>query len=294
MNTAKLLLVAALCSLLGGVTFATSTFFVTDESDIIYGRGVHAFFDRDYEGAVTILLQAKEIGSIDPRPFYFLGLAYLRQNETELADQFFKQAAELEFSGRAARDYGVSEALRRIQGEERLRIERIRSEERTNAQIRAQQFLEARYGREGAADRDTIRQLVPPNQREDLAMLQRMAGNFSENAFGVRPIDPINAPEEGIAARRTGASPFGEVAVTVIEVPVLPDSVSPIARTPVTPARPERVFVNPDVVVTEQDSGVNQPTIVVSPAALMMQNAPAVAREIGRGLGALFSRGASE
>jgi len=291
MNIAKLLLVATFC---GGTAFIANAF-VIDESDLIYGRGVHAFFDRDYEGAVTILLQAEEIGSVDPRPFYFLGLAHLRQDKTELADQFFKQAAGLEFSGRAVRDYGVAEALRRIQGEERLRIEKIRTEERTNAQIREQQFLEARYGRERAADRETLRQSTSQNQREDLAVLQRMAGNFGENAFGVRPIDPINTIEESaVAARRGGSNPYGEVVAPISEIPVLPDPTPTIVRTPVAPVGPVRTFVNPDVVEIERDSGGNQPALTVSPASLMMQGAPAAAREIGRGLGALFSRRAGE
>jgi hypothetical protein len=294
MNIAKFLLVVAFCSFLGGTTFIANAF-VTDESDLIYGRGVHAFFDRDYERAITILLQAKEMGSVDPRPFYFLGLAHLRQDKTELADQFFKQAAELEFSRRAARDYGVAEALRRIQGEERLRIESIRTEERANAQIREQQFLEARYGRESAADREILRQSTSQNQREDLAVLQRMAGNFGENAFGVRPIDPINTVEEpAVVARRVDSNPFGEVVAPISEVPVLPDPTPAIIRTTVTPAGPVRTFVNPDVAEAERIGGGNQPAITVSPASLMMQGAPAAAREIGRGLGTLFSRRAGE
>jgi len=303
MTPAKLLLVTAFCSFLGGTAFIANAF-VLDESDFIYGRGVHAFFDRDYEGAVTILLRAKEIGSIDPRPFYFLGLAHLRQGKIEEADQYFEKAAQLEFSGRAARDYGVSEALRRIQGEERLRIEGIRAEERANAQQREQQFLEARFGREGVADREMLRQSTSQshaqNQREDLAVLQRIAGNlgggaFGDNAFGVRPINPIDVPEESVVARGVDAvNPFGGVVAPIVEMPTIPDPTPPVVRTPVATG-PVRTFVNPDVVVieTERDSR-NQSGITVSPAALMMQGAPAAAREIGRGLGALFSRGASE
>ena len=193
MSNFKLLSVIVFCSLLGGAPITANTFVVTDESDYFYGKGVHAFFDRDYEGAVTVLLRAVEIRSSDPRSYYFLGLAYLRQDKTELAYQAFKQAALLEFSGRATRDYAVAESLRRVQGKERLRIEKIRSEERTNARIREQQRQEVRYGREGATGRDILWQSAPQNQ---------VAGNFGNNAFGVKPINPINMAEENTDVRR--------------------------------------------------------------------------------------------
>ena len=264
--------------------FGASTFTVTDDSDHIYGKGVHAFFDRDYKGAVTILLQAEEIKSIDPRPFYFLGLAYLRQGKTEEAGQYFRQAAQLEFSGRGARDYGVAESLRRIQGADRQQIEQIRSEERTNARIREQQHQEARYSSEHAADRESLRRL-PQNQREDLATLQRTAGNFGNNAFGVRPIDPINTAERSAVIRREDTNPFGEVTVTVSETPVVSASAPSTGRTSVTPSRTERQFINPNVPVVGQEraqSGSNLSPVRGAQAA--------VAKELGRGLGSLFSR----
>ena len=286
MSNSKLLLMTVFCFLLGGVLFGASTFTVTDDSDYIYGKGVHAFFDRDYKGAVTILLQAEEIKSIDPRPFYFLGLACLRQGKTEEADQYFKQAAQLEFSGRGARDYGVAESLRRIQGKDRQRIEKIRSEERTNARIREQQHQEARFGSENAADRESLRRLTPQNQREDLAMLQRTAENFGDNPFGVRPMDPMNSAERNVIVRREETNPFGDVAaVTVSETPVMPAPAPSTGSTPVTPARPERQFINPNVPVVEQEraqSGLN-----ISPVRSAQA---AAAKELGRGLGALFVR----
>jgi len=287
MSNSKLLLVTAFCSLLGGTALIANTFTVTDESDFIYGKGVHAFFDRDYEEAITILLQAEEIKSNDPRPFYFLGLAYLRQEKTEQADQYFEKAAQLEYSGRAARDYGISEALRRIQGEERLRIERIRSEERTNARTREQQLREARYGRENAADRESLRQLAPQNQREDLAVLQRMAGNIGENAFGVRPMNPINTAEASVVARRGGANPFGDVVINISEVSAVSEPTAPTVRSPAAPARTERTFVNVDVNVAEQG---NQSASGMNP---VRSTQAAVAKEVGRSLGALFSRKAT-
>ena len=170
---------------------------VADEVDHIYGKGVHAFFDQNYGEAVAILSQADELRSNDPRTYYFMGLAYLRQKKNELADQSFKKAAVLEFSGRSIRDYSVSESLRRIQGTERLHIEQIRSEERINAQKREQQIREARYGADNAVSREALRRSVALDQNEDLStILKNMADDLGDNTFVLKPLNPVVSPEE--------------------------------------------------------------------------------------------------
>ena len=293
MNIIKLLLIAVFCFLFEGTApFA----FTVDESDLVYGKGVHAFFDRDYEGTVTILLQAEEIKSVDPRPYYFLGLAFLRQEKTDEADQYFKKAAQLEYSGRALRDYNVSESLRRIQGEERLRLEKIRTEERTNARIREQQQREARYGSEGTASREAIRQLVPPNQRADLALLQGTAANFGSNAFGVGPMNPINENER-IAVQRGSVNPFGEVTTETSEAETVTGPIF-TARPVVAPARPQgtpaaRPSTSTATAVPEWDggpSGLGMMNMMMDPS----QSARETARGIGSSLGSLFSRKTTE
>ncbi|MDR0328826.1 MAG: hypothetical protein LBI05_11070 [Planctomycetaceae bacterium] len=226
MNNSTLLLMTVFCSLFGGLVLVADTFVVADDSDTLYGKGVHAFFDGDYEKAITILSQVEDIKSVDPRPYYFLGLAYLRQKKTEKADQFFKKAAQLEYSGRALRDYGSSEALRRIQGEERLRLEKIRAEAKKNAQVRDQQYREARYGSENAAGREAIRQFGPKTTSEDLKVLQGMANNLGNNAFGVKPINPIGT-EENVAIKQADPSPFGKIAEEEEEEPVEVEIVLP-------------------------------------------------------------------
>ena len=285
MNTAKLLLLSVFCLFFGGAMLVATTFVIAEESDQVYGKGVHAFFDRDYEGAVTILLQIEDIKSDDPRPYYFLGLAYLRQKKTEEADQCFKKAAQLEYSGRALRDYAVSESLRRIQGEERLRIEKIRSDELTNARVREQQLREARYGSENAADRNAIRQLGQQSRKEDLALLREMAGATGDNAFGVKPMDPNATSDETVAARRVDSAPFGGVSASASEAPTILVQTAPVVSPPVTPVRTGgRTFVNPDVSVVQEETRTGeQPGTAPSLAG----GAREVAQGIGNGL--LFS-----
>jgi len=287
MNIIKLLLIVVFCFLFEGTApFA----FTVDESDLVYGKGVHAFFDRDYEGTVTILLQAEEIKSVDPRPYYFLGLAFLRQEKTDEADQYFKKAAQLEYSGRALRDYNVSESLRRIQGEERLRLEKIRTEERSNARIREQQQREARYGSESTASREAIRQLAPPNQRADLVLLQGTTANLGSNAFGVGPMNPISENER-IAVQRGSVNPFGEVTTETSEAETVTGPIF-TARPVVTPVRSQGGTPS-----ARQSTSVLSPGWDSGPSGMMMgppQSPRESAREFGRSLGSLFSRKTTE
>jgi hypothetical protein len=288
MHYFKLLRVIVFCFFCGGALFAADSSVVTDESDSIYGKGVHAFFDRHYEETVTILSKAEELKSSDPRPYYFLGLAYLRQKQTGQADRYFKKAAQLEYGGRAARDYVVSESLRRIQGEERLRIEKIRTEERSNARLREQRIQEARYGSENAAAREELRQSVLPNQKENLAALRQTAEDFDENAFGLQPVDPIATTEESIIARKTDNNPFGEVTLNVSEEPKVlvpaPSLGTPQNREPA--AGTGRTFVNTNVSTAERTTSANQP----ASGSGITQNVQSTAKGIGRALGTLFSK----
>ena len=235
MNSSKFFLLTAFCFLFGGTVLIASTF-VTDESDIIYGKGVHAFFDRNYEEAITILTEVEKLDSADPRPYYFLGLAHLRQKNSDRADHYLEKAAKLEYSGRAMRDYAVSESLRRIQGEERQRLEKIRAEERVNAQQREQRLAEIRYGGDNAAAREALRQAVPSNRKEDLAALQKIAETFGDNAFGARAIDPAHTSEQIVTASRSGNNPFGGITTREDTLPEIV-AIRPVAERANVPAR---------------------------------------------------------
>ena len=300
MSNFKLLSFLVFCSFLGGTVFAADFFVDAEESDTIYGNGVHAFFDSDYEEAVNILSKAEEIKNNDPRSYYFLGLAYLRQKKTEQADQYFKKAAQMEYSGRSLRDYAISESLRRIQGEERLRIEKIRTEERTNARIREQRTQEIRYGQENAAARDALRQAMVQNQKDNSTISQQTGDDFDDNAFNVKPIDPINTQSDAIVVRRTDANPFGGVEITNTEPEVAPT----VPRTRETVVvQPGRRFVNPDIPTAQQNTmteyrpahangiAVGATTLgMIAPGPIRRMVQAETARQFGGALGTMFSK----
>jgi hypothetical protein len=90
----------------------------------IYGEGVHAFFRGDYGCAGSTMDQAIAHGSQDPRVHYFRGLSHLRLGRYFEAEEDFRTAATLEVEGTGT--YDIGRALERIQGSERLCLERIR------------------------------------------------------------------------------------------------------------------------------------------------------------------------
>src|SRR6185436_8229632 len=67
--------------------------------DDLYGRGVHAYFSKNYLDAHKHLTDAVTSGSKDPRVYYFRSLADNRLNRPEDAASDLKMATQLEFSG---------------------------------------------------------------------------------------------------------------------------------------------------------------------------------------------------
>lgn len=90
----------------------------------MYGAGVHAYFAGDFARSYDDLTAAVEAESADPRVLYFRGLAALRLGRLDEAEADFSEAARLESNALGA--WPVSNALERVQGSDRIRLERHR------------------------------------------------------------------------------------------------------------------------------------------------------------------------
>ncbi len=100
-----------------GITFAQS-------SD--YGSGVHLYFSGRHQEAITALNSAIIEDSQDARAYYFRGLAQLASGNSYAADADFNQGAMIETAGAKKPSRLVSRSLERVQGETRMRLEKIR------------------------------------------------------------------------------------------------------------------------------------------------------------------------
>ena len=94
----------------------------------IYGEGVHSFYAGNFQQSYDYLSEVIEIGTDDPRVYYFRGLSALRLGSQKDADDDFTKGATFEAERGNTRT--VSRALERIQGPDRLLLEQSRSKAR--------------------------------------------------------------------------------------------------------------------------------------------------------------------
>lgn len=117
--------------------------------DAAYGAGVHAYFDGDFFRSQELLSGAVAAGSTDPRVFYFRGLALLRLQRVDEGLADFAAGADREAIGWNTRL--VSRSLERVQGPDRLLLERSRSGARLAVRQRQESTAANRYRPPAAA-----------------------------------------------------------------------------------------------------------------------------------------------
>ena len=94
----------------------------------VYGDGVHSFYAGNFQQSHDYLTQVVDIGTDDPRVYYFRGLSALRLGSQTEAHEDFKKGAT--FEAERGNTRSVSRALERIQGPDRLLLEQSRSKAR--------------------------------------------------------------------------------------------------------------------------------------------------------------------
>lgn len=121
----KALQVVAICSVLA---WATATLRADDDQSIaVFGQGVHCYFDGQLDAAGKLLAEAIAENSVDPRPYYFLGLVHQQMGDAKQASGDFQKGAEVEWSY-IGQSFDVDDALERVQGPVRLEIEKFRAD----------------------------------------------------------------------------------------------------------------------------------------------------------------------
>lgn len=182
-----------------------------------YGDGVHAFFAGDFDRAYEDLSQAIEAGTTDPRAYYFRGLAALRQGRRDEAEADFTEGATRESSGLGA--WPVARSLERIQGPDRLRLERHRTRARVALLQRQRADELERYSQIEAAQPDVLRRRRPAGPRVEAG---DEANPFADDAARNGRRAPAPLPAERMPAPRESApapapepaanDPFGDAA----------------------------------------------------------------------------------
>ncbi len=131
MSKGSLFLILLLNFALAAIPFQWASAQVANDANRFYGEGVHAYFAGNSTQAESCLSSALELNTDDPRYYYFRALALLRMGRTDEArgDMLLGAQLETQHPGR----FAVGTALERVQGADRLMLERFRREARAEA-----------------------------------------------------------------------------------------------------------------------------------------------------------------
>jgi len=143
---------------LSGVGPVCPQAFADDESLAVanaYGVGVHAYFDCDYQGSYDAMTAAIEAGTSNPRAYYYRGLAAAKLGRDSEVEADFAEGANREAT--TAGSMAISRSLERVQGADRLRLEKFRARARVAVVQRDHAATRFRYSKIDVAPSDALR-----------------------------------------------------------------------------------------------------------------------------------------
>ena len=170
-----------------------------------YGSGVHAYYSGKYQQSYEDFSVAVEAGSLDPRVFYFRGLAALKLGRSDEAQADFSEGAKQEAAGWSGRP--VSRSLERVQGPDRLRLEQYRTRARVVAIKRDKEAGQRRYSEFTDAAPDVLRKRPSNSQSTEIDAAEPVTRQPRRPPMRVEDPaeEPMEAPVPGSAE-----DPFGE------------------------------------------------------------------------------------
>jgi hypothetical protein len=195
----SLTLVALGAAVFGGSTTVAAEFTGMEPVAVrdAIGGGIHAYHAGDYDRAYDALTNAIEAGTDDPRSYYFRGLAALKLGRTSEAEADFITGADREVSTGSIRR--VSQSLERVQGYDRLKLERFRARARLVGLQRDQEMYGRRYSAIEDASTEVRRRRRPEGDRSDLVVPREIPD--------VNALPPAGTVEEVPAPAARKASP---------------------------------------------------------------------------------------
>jgi len=130
------------------------------EMTATYGRGVHAYFANQTLRAEQYFSQVIQLGSTDPRVYYFRAMARMRLGRRAEAEQDMRSGAALE-SRDPGNQHAISMALERIQGRGRRVLEQFRRQARLDRERQWRQQSLQRYEQLKQREPAVLRQETP-------------------------------------------------------------------------------------------------------------------------------------
>lgn len=147
---------SGLAGWLAGVALVTACPSWAAAADSDYADGVQHFFAGRYDEAVSALTTAVDAGTKDPRVYYFRAVALLRQGQSAAAASDMQDGAKLEAAD-VHQTYSVGKSLERVQGADRVTLERYRKSARTALRKHQAELAKKRYEQLKLAEAEVLR-----------------------------------------------------------------------------------------------------------------------------------------
>lgn len=187
-----------------------------------YGSGVHSYFAGDYDRSYQDLSQVIEAGTGDPRAYYFRGLAALKLGRLDEAEADFSAGSSRESEGGA---WPVARSLERVQGCDRLQLERHRRRARVASLQDNRRRRELRYLEIERAEPEVLRERRPVGEQpadEGNPFAERVPAAEPVPAEPAKPaVEPATEPAEAATepaaespappAEKPAEDPFGDL-----------------------------------------------------------------------------------
>jgi len=170
------------------------------EAGSLYSQGVHAYFAGRPGQAEMFMSRALASETGDPRLYYFRALSLMRMGRMDEARGDMMVGADLE-AQRPGR-FAIGTALQRVQGSNRLVLERYRRQGRANAVTNRERTSQARYSPTFDQESQVLRRriIIPIDE------FLRPSGPQPLSAAELAALPPF-PPRSRVAPAPAGATP---------------------------------------------------------------------------------------
>ena len=213
----------------------------------LYGRGTYAFNAGQYADAIAAFDQMEQAATDDPRVFFFRGLSHLRSGNEAAAATDFQTASKMELTV-SGRSYSVPKALERIQGRDRILIERYRRAAKKAWEADQNKRRQDEFQTQKEKNQQIYNHIIQSGEAAAATMPQTFDPDIKV-PFGANPVMPFGQKELGVEQTNlvgVSGSGFTEDNIFKEDVARKVEIEVPEEPAPKAPSRPRDSFENFD------------------------------------------------
>src|SRR4051812_1006255 len=241
---------------------------VSDAAGTFYADGVDSFFAGRTDEAAASLSRSIAANPNDPRAFYFRALARLRVGDSGGAQDDMRAGAQVE--ARLPNRYAIGKSLERVQGYDRLELEKYRRTARMNVVTTAKPIVPV-SGQQPIAEPDAAvlreRRMVPLDEFMQPGTPKLVPVPEAAQATTTTAPAPVTNSAAPASAGTNDSDPFADDATKAKAAPAKAATVDSAAKAAsVPPAKAGAIATPPAAAASETDpfdeaAAKSQPTV---------------------------------